>query len=191
MPKEFRMIATDNDESLRHVLCDDNGITVNENHSDFHNHLGHAFSVSSVIEDLDAAHAYDMILSTGTSCEIHLLTTEFYVSGASHAYIFEGLVYTMISVPLTPVCLNRTVTGSSCVTVATGSTETSSIAITTTGDLLFESHFPADVKKNVTALGDVGVEMILKPHTNYLIRIDNEDDADIIVSSFLTFIDHG
>jgi len=190
MPIKERMMATTNSGTIIELKCDQNGLLVNEPHQVYRNHLGEVFAVTTTIEDLDAAHIYDIILGTDAACEIHLLGMEIYTSGKAHAYLFEDTVYTIIGIPKTPVCLNRTAVTSSSVAVLTGSTETSSISITSTGDLLLESHYPADSKKNVAALNDFGVELILKDHTNYLLRVDNEDSTDIALSILLLFVKH-
>lgn len=186
--KESRLIGTDNNASLRNVKCNDDGIIVNETHLAFNTEIGNAYMLSNVVTDLATTHAEDIIFSTGTSAEIYILSADFHVSGKAHTFLFEDIAYTIIGIPKTPVCLNRTFSGSSGIVALSGSTETSSLSLTDTGDLIVEAFFPGSEKKDIAALSNVGLEIILKPHTNYLFRTLNADTGDISVSTAILFI---
>lgn len=153
-----------------------------------HNHKGEVFSLSGSIDDLDQVHSFDVLIQTQEK-ELHMIVIQGSVSGIAHGYIYEGTTFTAAGDILTPICTNRTLAFKSGTICSGGSSETSGMVITSNGTLLDTTHFAADQKRGVSATEEILVELIFRRHTTYMIRLDNEHNADIQVTNQLVWIE--
>jgi hypothetical protein len=114
-------------------------------------------------------------LAAGASCNIVLaaaagvrphLTVDAVLTGDSELYIYEGPTTTG-GTPFTPVNRNRNFTTTSDVAMVINPT------VNTTGTMIDAQFLPGGVGKKTSGGSAHSLEYVLKPLTNYLVRLTN------------------
>ena len=146
-------------------------ITVDVNHQ--RNHDGRAWVAWKIYPE-------SAKLAAGTSCNIVFaaaagvrphMTVEALLMGDAELYIYEGPTTTG-GTPFTPVNRNRNYTTSSDVAMVINPT------VNTTGTLIDAQFLPGGVGKKSGGGDAQSLELVLKPLTNYLVRMTNVNGTD-------------
>lgn len=146
-------------------------IVVDVNHQ--RNHDGRAFAAWRLYPasaKLAAGASCDIVFAAGPGIRPHL-TIDAMLMGDAELYIYEGATSTG-GTAFTPVNRNRNVTTVSEVAMVINPT------VTTTGTLLDAQFLPGGVGKKAGGGDTQSLELVLKPLTNYLVRMTNVNGAD-------------
>lgn len=147
-------------------------ITVDVNHQ--RNHDGRAwmaFKLYPASAKLAAGASCDIVLAAGPATIAHL-SIEALLMGDAELYIYEGATSTG-GTAFTPINRNRNYsTSSSNVAMVINPT------VTATGTLLDAQFLPGGVGKKSGGGNIESLELVLKPLTNYLIRMTNVNGTD-------------
>lgn len=184
MPANVRII--DKDGNPRGLYISNRGAIAIADYVALSNAEGKGFYIMGSIHDLDANHSFDVLLQTGSKV-VWLDSLEGLVSGASHGYMYEDTIIDTLDSEITILCANRVSCTGPTVKAYGGSTETSGQVITDVGTQIMDYHFPASGKQSIG--GESSAKLLLKPHTNYLIRMDNEEVTDIEVTVHMVWIE--
>jgi len=184
----YKIVWEDKRSKASPVMLGKHGNLITDSHIYDEGHQGHIFILTGSIDDLDTAESYDVLVRVGAK-ELHMQTIKGAVSGKAHGYIYEGTTVTTNGNELFPFCTNRVKKSVSDAKFYGGSTETSGQVIADNGTLIIETHFPATTARGMSVSDEVGVEIILNPNTNYLIKIDNEEATDIQVTNQMIWVE--
>ena len=147
-------------------------VTVDVNHQ--RNHDGRAWFAWQLYPEaskLAAGASCNIVLAAGPDSRVHL-TVDALLMGDAELYVYEGATSTG-GTAFTPVNRNRNY-----------STSTSNVAmvinptVTATGTLLDAQFLPGGVGKKAGGGDAQSLELVLKPLTNYLVRMTNVNGAD-------------
>lgn len=146
-------------------------ITVDVNHQ--RNHDGRAFvawRLYPVSAKLASGASCDIVFAAGPGIRLHM-TVEALLMGDAELYIYEGATSTG-GTAFTPVNRNRNYTTASEVAMVMNPT------VTGTGTLIDAQFLPGGVGKKAGGGDAQSLEFVLKPLTNYLIRMTNVNGTD-------------
>lgn len=141
-------------------------IMVDVNHQ--RNHDGRAYQAWRLYPDsakLAAGASCDIVFAAGPGTRMHL-TLDAVLMGDAELYIYEGATSTG-GTAFTPINRNRNYTDSSNVAMVMNPT------VTATGTLLDAQFLAGGVGKKSGGGSSQSLEFVLKPLTNYLIRLTN------------------
>lgn len=141
-------------------------ITVDVNHQ--RNHDGRAWlawKIYTAASPLGSGSSCDIVLASAAGVRPHL-TIEALLMGDAELYVYEGASTTGGTL-FTPINRNRNYTTSSNVAMAIGPT------VTSTGTMLDAQFLAGGVGKKSGGGSMQSLEFVLKPLTNYLIRLTN------------------
>jgi len=141
-------------------------IMVDVNHQ--RNHDGRAYQAWRLYPDsakLAAGASCNIVFAAGPGIRMHL-TLDAVLMGDAEFYIYEGSTSTG-GTAFTPINRNRNYTDSSNVAMVMNPT------VTATGVLLDAQFLPGGVGKKAGGGSATSREFVLKPLTNYLIRMTN------------------
>jgi len=141
-------------------------ITIDINHQ--RNHDGRAWVAWKLYPDaakLASGESCDIVLAAGPATIVHL-TVEALLMGDAELYTYEGTTSTG-GTAFTPINRNRNYTTSSNVAMVINPT------VTATGTMLDAQFLPGGTGKKSGGGGLHSLEFVLKPLTNYLIRMTN------------------
>lgn len=146
-------------------------IVVDVNHQ--RNHDGRAYQAWRLYPEsakLAAGTSCNIVFAAGPGIRMHL-TVDALLMGDAELYIYEGATSTG-GTAFTPVNRNRNYTTESQVAMVINPT------VTATGTLLDAQFLPGGVGKKSGGGGAQSLEMVLKPLTNYLVRMTNVNGTD-------------
>lgn len=146
-------------------------ITVDVNHQ--RNHDGRAFQAWQLYPasaKLVAGASCNIVFAAGPGIRMHL-TIDALLMGDAELYFYEGATSTG-GTTFTPINRNRNYTTASEVAMVINPT------VTTTGTLLDAQFLPGGVGKKSGGGDAQSLEFVLKPLTNYLIRMTNVNGTD-------------
>jgi hypothetical protein len=146
-------------------------IMVDVNHQ--RNHDGRAFQAWVLYPDsakLAAAASCNIVFAAGPGIRMHL-SIDALLMGDAELYFYEGATSTG-GTAFTPINRNRNFTTESQVAMVINPT------VNTTGTLLDAQFMPGGVGKKSGGGDAQSLEFVLKPLTNYLIRMTNVNGTD-------------
>lgn len=146
-------------------------IMVDVNHQ--RNHDGRAWvawRLYPASAKLAAAASCDIVLAAGPNIRPHI-TIDALLMGDAELYIYEGATSTG-GTAFTPINRNRNYTTSSNVAMVINPT------VTSTGTLIDAQFLPGGVGKKSGGGDAQSLELVLKPLTNYLVRMTNVNGTD-------------
>ena len=141
-------------------------ITVDVNHQ--RNHDGRAYQawvLYPYASPLAAGASCNIVFAAGPGVRMHLMIDAL-LMGDAELYFYEGATSTG-GTAFTPVIRNRNYTTASQVAMVVNPT------VNTTGDLIDAQFLPGGVGKKSGGGDAQSLEFVLKPLTNYLIRMTN------------------
>lgn len=146
-------------------------ITVDVNHQ--RNHDGRAYlawRLYPASAKLVAGTSCDIVMASAAGVRVHL-SIDAVLAGDAELYIYEDATTTGGTL-FTPVNRNRNYTTASNVAMAINPT------VTGTGTLIDAQFLAGGVGKKAGGGGEQSLEYVLKPLTNYLIRMTNVNGTD-------------
>lgn len=146
-------------------------IMVDVNHQ--RNHDGRAWlawKIYPASAKLPAGDSCNIVFASAAGVRMHL-TIDAVLAGDAEMYIYEGPTTTG-GTPFTPVNRNRNYTTSSNVAMVINPT------VNTTGTLIDAQFLAGGVGKKAGGGGGSSLEYVLKPLTNYLVRMTNVNGTD-------------
>ena len=137
------------------------------------NHDGRAWvawKIYPLSAPLAAGASCDIMLASAAGVRVHL-GIDAVLAGDGELYLYENATSTG-GTPFTPINRNRNYTTSSDVAMVINPT------VTGTGTLLDAQFLPGGVGKKAAGGGASSLEYVLKPLTNYLVRMTNSNGTD-------------
>lgn len=146
-------------------------VTVDVNHQ--RNHDGRAWvawKIYPLSAPLVAGTSCDIMLASAAGVRIHL-SIDAVLAGDGELYLYENATSTGGTL-FTPVNRNRNYTTSSNVAMVINPT------VTGTGTLIDAQFLAGGIGKKAGGGGEQSLEYVLKPLTNYLVRLSNTNGTD-------------
>lgn len=173
-------------EDGRDALLDDRGTVVTSDILLYSTLQGEVFILSGVDEEIGTGDSYEILIQVSRS-PVFIVGIDAQSTGYALGYFYENTSIQTKGTEIIAECTNRILDLSSLSKYYGGDTNDSGQVITDEGDLFYETMFVANQVRNINDESEVGSPIVLKPYTNYLIRVTNEDVTNIKFSYEIVF----